>query len=68
MPRTTLIWTPYTALQYIIAGLALAEVAVILAQRFPSPYSARVLSLLGSPTLTLTPDRGTGLPGRDRTV
>ncbi|PIL33589.1 hypothetical protein GSI_04212 [Ganoderma sinense ZZ0214-1] len=40
--------------KYVVAGLTLAEVAVILAQRFPSPYSTRVLALLGSPPLALT--------------
>lgn len=29
--------------------------SVILAQHFPSPYSTRVLAVLGSPTITLTP-------------
>ena len=38
-----------------MAGLALAEASVILAQRFPSAYSSRVLDLLGSPAITLTP-------------
>ena len=42
-------------MQYVVAGLALAEVSVILAQRFPSAHcSTRVLALLGSPTITLT--------------
>nr|VWO94183.1 C-24(28) sterol reductase [Ganoderma boninense] len=47
--------------KYIVAGLALAEVSVILARQFPgSPYSARVLDLLGNPTLALTPASAIG--------
>ena len=44
--------------------------SVILAQRLPSPYSTRVLALLGSPALALTPASaiGTllGMAGLDR--
>ncbi|KAM5543065.1 hypothetical protein V8D89_003449 [Ganoderma adspersum] len=46
--------------KYVVAGLALAEVSVILAQRFPSSYSTRVLHFLGSPTLALAPASAIG--------
>ncbi|KAI1791144.1 ICMT-domain-containing protein [Ganoderma leucocontextum] len=53
--RQNIIKTCSATTKYVLAGFALAEVSVILAQRFPSAYSTHVLAFLGNPDVRLTP-------------